>query len=217
MSFIAKFSRRYRENLAHIKKKDRQAFEIIKATGVITLIELERIRKIIDDGGSIHGWQTIEHGIWHDDINGGLSVNGRQGFYTFENVIKDKPNLLTTSGRDFFHNQVYTNTSAGTRGGNYIAVTTDAAAAAAGDTTLAGEIASGGLSRADADTKTHTSSTNVSTIEHTYTASAIHTAVVKSALFNAASVGQMTHENTFTTVTLQINDTLKITWTLTLG
>lgn len=217
MNFIQKFSMRYRENLAHIKNKDKNAFEIIKAAGVITLIELERIRKIIDGGGSIHGWQTIQHGIWHDDPNGDLTVNGRIGFYTFENIVKDKPNLLTTSGRDFFHAQVYTNTSAGTRGGNYVAVTTDTGAAAAGSTTLASEISTGGLARADADTKSHTSSTNVSTVEHTFTATAIHTAVVKSALFNAASSGQMTHENTFTTVTLQINDTLKVTWTLTLG
>lgn len=216
VKFITNFSKRYRENLEHIRKKDRKVFEMISAAA-ITLIELERIRKIVDDGGMIHGWQTIEHGIWHDDENGPLTVNGRKGNYTFETLIKDKFNLLTTTGRDFFHAQVYTNTSVGTRGGNYIAVTTDVAAASAGDTTLATEITTGGLARADADTKSHTGSTNVSTIEHTFTASAIHTAVVKSGLFNAASVGTLTHENIFTTVTLQINDTLKVTWTLTLG
>ena len=216
MNFIGKFTKKYQENLQAIKRKDKKIFEMV-AAGAITLIELERIRQILDDGGTIHGWQTVEHGIWHDDQSSELIVNGRHGFYTFETVIKDKHNLLTNGGRDFFHAQVYINTAAGTRGGNYIAVTTDVATPAAGDTTLATEITTGGLGRADANTKTHTNGTNVSTIEHTFTASAIHTAVVKSALFNAATVGTMTHENTITSVTLQINDTLKITWTLTLG
>ena len=34
-------------------------------------------------------------------------------------ICKDKPNLLTNGGRDLFHAQCYTNTSAGTRGSGY--------------------------------------------------------------------------------------------------
>ena len=216
MKLFKNFSKRYRENLAVIKKKDRKLVEIVTALA-LTLPEVERIRKIVEEGGSIHGFQTWTVGTWHDDPLGDTVVNGRRGYYTYDVVEKDKLNLLTNGGRDFIHNQAYTNTSAGTRGSGFVAVTTDAGAPDAGDTTLASEIASGGLARADADTKTHTTGTNVTTIEHTYTASATHTAVVKSALFNAASVGTMTHENTFTSVTLQANDTLKVTWTLTLG
>jgi hypothetical protein len=44
-----------------------------------------------------------------------------------------------------------------------------------------------------------------------------HTSVQKSGLFNASSSGTMTHENTFTAVTLATNDQLQVTWTLTLG
>lgn len=215
-NFTKKFSKRYNENLQRIKNKNRVAFEIVAALA-LTLPEVIRIRQIIESGGDIHGWQTITHGVWHDDENGELIVNGRKGFYTYEQIAQDKPNLLTNGGRDFIHLQAYTNTSVGTRGSGFIAVTTDVAAPDAADTTLATEIATGGLGRADADTKTHTTGTNVTTIEHTFTASATHTAVVKSGLFNAASVGIMTHENTFTSVTLQSNDTLKVTWTLTLG
>lgn len=214
--FTNKFSKKYRENLMRIKNKNRHAFDVVTALA-LTLPEITRIRKIIEKGGEIHGWQTWEVGRWHDDPNGELEVNGRKGYYTYDVVAKDVPNLLTDAGRDFIHNQAYTNTIAGTRGSGYVAVTTDVGSPAAGDTTLASEITTGGLGRADADTKTHTTGTNVSTIEHTFTASATHTAVVKSGLFNAASVGTMTHENTFTTVTLQSNDTLKVTWTLTLG
>jgi len=214
--FINKFTKRYQANLAKIKKIDRHAFEIVTALA-LTLPEVVRIAKILEKGGSIHGWQTWEVGRWHDDENGDLVVNDRRGYYTYETIEEDKPNLLTDAGRDFIHAQAYTNTSAGTRGSGYIAVTTSATAPDAADTTLASEITTGGLGRADADTKTHTTGTNVTTIEHTFTASATHTAVVKSGLFNAASVGTMTHENTFTSVTLQSNDTLKVTWTLTLG
>lgn len=216
MGFFKTFTNRYKANLAHIRNKDRKLFDIV-TTLALTLPEITRIRKITEKGGEIHGWQTWEVGRWHDDENGPLEVNGRRGYYTYEIIEKSKPNLLTNAGRDFIHNQAYTNTSAGTRGSGYVAVTTDAGAPDAADTTLASEITTGGLGRADADTKTHTTGTNVTTIEHTYTASATHTAVVKSGLFNAASSGIMTHENTFTTVTLQSNDTLRVTWTLTLG
>jgi len=213
---IKTFSAKYRSNLSKIKARDRKAWEIVVALA-LTLPEITRIRKIIESGGEIHGWQTWEVGTWHDDETSDLIVNGKRGFYTYERVAIDKPNLLTNGGRDFIHNQAYTNTSAGTRGSGFVAVTTDAAAAAATDTVLATEITTNGLARADADTKTHTTGTNVTTIEHTYTATGTHTAVVKSGLFNAASVGTMTHENVFDTVTLQTNDTLKVTWTLTLG
>lgn len=127
-------------------------------------------------------------------------------------------NLFTNAGRDLAHAQMYTNTSAGTRGAGYVAVTTDSAAAAAGDTSLASEIASGGLSRADATTKSHSAGTNTSTVEHTFTSSATHTAVHKSGLFNASSGVTLAHEAVFSSdVTLASGDLLKVTWTLTLG
>lgn len=135
----------------------------------------------------------------------------------WETIVKNKPNLLTNGGRDFFHAQVYTNTSAGTIGGNYIAVTTDTGAPAAGDTTLTSEITTNGLGRAQATTRTHSAGTNTTTLAITFTASGTHTAVQKAALFNASSAGTMTHENTFTPVTLATNDTLQVSWTLTLG
>jgi hypothetical protein len=122
-------------------------------------------------------------------------------------------NLLMNAGRIWMHNQVYTNTSAGTVGSNFIAVTTDSAAPAAGDTTLTSEIASGGLSRAVATTITPpTGSGNQTTLAKTFTATATHTNVQKAGLFNASC-----HETTFTAVTLNSIDTLTITWTTTLG
>lgn len=206
----------------HQKKLDEQnqkKVPLLEYAAIAAMLgtDIERVKLIIENGLEVHGWQTVEHGIWHDDPNGELEVNGRKGYYTYETLAQDKENLLTNGGRDFFHAQVYTNTAAGTRGGNFIAVSANAGGAAAGHTAVAGEITTGGLARADADTKSHTNGTNVSTVEHTFTASAIHTDVQLSGLFNASTVGTLTHENTFTAVTLQINDTLKVTWTLTLG
>jgi hypothetical protein len=131
-------------------------------------------------------------------------------------LAKMKHNLLTTAGKDWVHAQLYTNTSAGTRGAGFVASTESSFTPAIGDTTLTGEITTNGLARADATTKSHTGGTNSTTIEHTFTASGSFTSVLASALFTASSAGTMPHEANFSTGsgTLATNDTLKITWTL---
>jgi hypothetical protein len=161
--------------------------------------------------------REFHEGLGSGKIRGFLTVKVIRADGTVEIICEDKDNLLTNGGRDFVHNQVYTNTSAGTRGCGFIGVSADAGAPSAGDTTLTGEISSGGMTRVDATTKTHTNGTNTTTIQHTFTATALQTALVKAALFNAVSSGTMVHENTFTSVTLQINDTLQLTWTITAG
>lgn len=152
-------------------------------------------------------------------INGYVTVIKNKGRADEEIIQKDKPNLLTTSGRDFFHAQDYTNTSAGTKGSNGMAISANAVNPVAGDTTLVGEITTDGLTRVQATTITHTVGTNVTTLAVTYTATGIHTALHKAGLFNQNTIGgQMTHASEFTAdVTLQIGDTLTVTWTLTLG
>ena len=147
-----------------------------------------------------------------------VTKKDKEGQEQSKHVADLNKNLLTNNGRDLFHAQCYTNTSAGTRGAGYIAVSTGTVDETTASTALQTEIAAGGLSRADATTKTHTAGTNSSTIEHTFTASATHTAVHKSAMFNAASGVTMTHVANFTAdATLVSGDTLKVTWTLNLG
>ena len=159
----------------------------------------------------------------HDDVNtkgihGYVSVHvWRKATGEWETIDEYHPNLLTTDGRDFYHAQVLTNTSAGTRGSGFLAVTTDSGAPAAGDTTLATEITTNGLARADATTKTHTDNTNSTTIEHEWTASGTHTNVQKCALFNAGAAGIMTHEGTFTAASLISGDKLKVTYVINIG
>ena len=96
----------------------------------------------------------------------------------------------------------------------WIGLTTNATAPAAGDTTLTGEIASGGLTRAQG-AYTHTASTTSYKISFTFTASGAHTAVAKAGLFNASSAGIMVFTTMLSsTATLAINDTLTIEWTV---
>ena len=152
----------------------------------------------------------------HSISIGELTVIKNQGRPDEKILCYKKRNLLTNAGRDKAHAQIYTNTTAGARGAGFIAVTVDVAAPADADTVLTGEITTGGLARADASTKTHPVGTNSTTISHTFTASATHTNVQKAALFDAAAVGTMYHENTFTATTLISSDTLTVTWTLTL-
>ena len=156
----------------------------------------------------------------HNVISHGyVTVVVNKGKPNEKKIQEDVTNLLTTSGRDFFHAQVYTNTSAGTKGGNAIAVSNNAVNPVAGDTTLVGEITSDGLERVQAATISHAGGTNVTTLENEFVAAAVFSALHKSALFNQNTIGgQMTHAAAFSAdVDLQISDTLTITWTCTLG
>jgi hypothetical protein len=121
-------------------------------------------------------------------------------------------NLITNAGKDFISAQLGS-TSPGVNGANYIALSSNSVAPAATDTTLTGEIASGGLSRAQG-TYSHTTGAGSYTITHTFTASSSHTDVQKAGLFTASSGGTMMAESTFTAATLANNDTLTITWTI---
>ena len=165
-------------------------------------VKVEKKKEIVEIGLPINGWVTV------------IKNQGREN----EQVLcKDKKNLLTTDGRDEFHQTMYIDTVASQTGFNFIAVTSDATAPNAADTTLAAEITTGGLTRVLATTRIHTDDTNTSTVAVTFTATAIHANVQKSGLFDLVAVGVLSHINTFTIANLEVNDTLTVTWTLTLG
>lgn len=153
---------------------------------------------------------------WIPDPNGELvGQDGQRGSYA-PIVEEEVHNLLTDDGRDFLHQQGYETTGLGTNGANYIALTSDTGTPAVTDTTLASEITTGGLARAQG-TVAHTTGATTTTIQYTFTATATHSAVQKSGLFTAASAGIMVHEASFMSVNLQSNDQLQITWTITLS
>jgi len=125
-------------------------------------------------------------------------------------------NLVLNAGRVQAHKQVYGTTGLGTNGFNYIALTNDAGAAAAGDTTLASEIAANGLTRAQGTVTLPTGSGNQTTVDKTFTATGSQSCQ-KTALFDASSTGNMNHEATFTGRSLINTDTIQVTFTITLG
>lgn len=128
-------------------------------------------------------------------------------------------NLRTTGGGDWQANAMGT-TGAQPAPSTYIALTNDAAAAAAGDCaagsitcTLPSEIAINGLARHVA-TYAHTNATNTWSLTYTWTASGTQS-VQKAGMFNAASSGTMAFEANFTVVNLVATDTFTATWTVT--
>ena len=121
-------------------------------------------------------------------------------------------NLRTTLGADWQADVMGHSTQPSEA--QYIALTTNATAPAAGDTTLTGEISSGGLERA-IGAYTHTASTTSYKISKTFTATSSHTAVAKAGLFNASSSGIMVFTTMLSsTATLATSDTLTIEWTV---
>lgn len=153
-----------------------------------------------------------------DKFSEGLNPTG----YVTVSVVRDgveiyhyeDHNLITNAGKDFIATELGgTGTTASAQ---YIALSSNSTAPAAGDTTLTGEISSGGLARAQG-TYSHTPGTDNWTISNTFTATASHTAVQKAGLFTASSGGTMMAENTFSSVNLASGDTLNITWTIDLG
>lgn len=97
---------------------------------------------------------------------------------------------------------------------DWIALTTNTGAPAAGDTTLTSEITTNGLARAQG-TFSHTASATSYKISFTFTATGTHTAVHKGGLFNASSAGTLAFEtNLSSDATLASGDTLTIEWTI---
>lgn len=165
---------------------------------------------IIDRGASLHEGKTVRGFVSLDIVR---AKTGKKEHY------ECGENLLTEDGRDWLHTQAYTNTAASSAeaGARYIGLSANTTTPAAADTTLAGEIDSGGLARA-VGTASHTDDSAVTTIAKTFTATADHTAVHKSGLFNAASSGVLVHARAFSSdFTLSSGDSVTVTWTITLG
>lgn len=158
----------------------------------------------------------------------GLSIHGKAKAYITVTKNPDtpqeeilclcEPNQLQDDGRDDMHNALFENQGAAAQlGFTHMGVTVNAGGLPSdATTTLTGEITTGGLTRADADTTTHSTGANTTLVEHTYTATATHTAVQMGALFDANSAGTMGIIYLFTSTNLVNTDTLKISVTVTL-
>lgn len=126
-------------------------------------------------------------------------------------------NQVTNTGRVFLHTQGYSTASGQAAGLCYIGLTNTAVTPAAGDTTLSGEIAANGLTRAVGTVTLASGSGTTTTIAKTFTCATSSQAAQAAALFSASSSGTMNHELTFTQRTLQVGDTIAVTFTITLS
>jgi hypothetical protein len=122
-------------------------------------------------------------------------------------------NVKTTAGIDFTFAQTYS-TSTGANGLNYIALSNDSLTENSASTTLSNEIAANGLTRAQG-TYSHSNGTSTATIAKTFTCNTSSQACQKAALFSASSSGTMNHALSFTQRTLQVGDSIVITFTIT--
>lgn len=185
--------------------------------------KLLKAREIAEKTGMpVNGWVTVKKRTWHADPNGPETapVTGERGYYGAWQIIDDMvPNLLTLGGRDDFIDKCYIHNGQGTAAGNYIGLSNDAVAPSTSDTSLASEITTNGLARAQATTRTHTTGNNDWSLQYTWTATGSQSAQ-KAGLFTQTGppvAGVMSHENTFASVSLLTNDQLQLTWSGTLG
>jgi len=141
------------------------------------------------------------------------------GLWVYRQVDEDQEvyNLITNTGRVQLHTQCYATSGILTNGFNYIALTNDSASPSATDTVLASELAGSGLTRIQGSVTLASGSGNQTTISNTFTYTGGSQAVQKTALFTALSGGVMNHEIAFSQRTLFTNDTLALTFTITLG
>jgi hypothetical protein len=164
-------------------------------------------------------WATITHARAYD-------FDEKRGVWLTKVVdVQEVHNIITDAGRRRIHTYLYGAGSqrSGLGGGlNYIALSNDATAPAASDTTLAGEITDGsaaGLGRALATVTLPTGSGTQTVLQKifTYTGAPGPQGVQKTALFDDASTGTMAHEIQFAPRTLFTNDTLTCTFAISLS
>lgn len=159
------------------------------------------IRQTLDFKGEV----KVRKRVWHPKL-------GKYGLWKTICIIK---NGFPDDGIDWIAAQLYTNTSAGTRGAGFIALSNNGTAPDNADTTLAGELVTADMARTDASVKTHTDNTNVTTLKNTFTATATRNGIVKTGLFTASSGGILVNEALIASTDLNTNDQIEITWTIT--
>ena len=151
------------------------------------------------------------------EVNVRIVAQHADGTIFYDNSIH---NLRTNGGGDWQANAMGA-TSSQPAAANYIALTNDSTAPAAGDCasgsttcTLPSEIVTNGCARAQG-TFGHVNGNTTWTLTHAWTASGAQS-VQKAGMFNASSSGTMVFEAAFSVVTLANTDTLTVTWTVSI-
>jgi hypothetical protein len=149
----------------------------------------------------------------------------KRGLWLYRQVGEDEEagNIVTNAGLVALHTYIYGTTAQRTAGGlsgtgfNYIALSNDAAAPAASDTSLTGELSGDGLTRAAGSVTLPTGAGTATEISHAFTYTGVSQGVRKTALFDDSSSGKMAHEIQFTQRVLVTNDVLTLTFSITIS
>lgn len=133
------------------------------------IINSNILDKIISgDYSSLYGARFSQYYNHFDDVSEKLQGWICYGF--------DIPNLLVEEGTDWWHNQLYGNTVAGTRGANYISLSEDTSTPDTDWVVLPSEIVDTGLARAEASpAPSHIAGTNVTVVEKTFSPTGVKT------------------------------------------
>jgi hypothetical protein len=156
----------------------------------------------------------LAHTYWN------VTVYKKDG--SIKKVADFEHNVFPSACIDSLHNMGFINTSnTGTRGFGAIALTADTTQTInAAQTALTGEITANGLARVEAGTKTHTTGTNTSLVEHTFTLSGSQSDITRAALFNVTTApvsGTMGPFAAFSSATgaMVSGETVKVSVTIT--
>ena len=142
-------------------------------------------------------------------IKDDLSLKGRLTIAVNGQTVREVPNLVVTTGKEFVASRMAGVSSSEM---SHMAIGTSSTAAAAGDTALGSEVARVALS-----------STTVTGADVVYVATfaagtpATSAAVVEAAIFNGSTGGDMLCRTTFPVVNKGTNDSITITWTVTVS
>jgi len=136
-----------------------------------------------------------------------LTMTGRLEIALNGELIKEVPNLVVTSGKEFVASRMK---DATTTAMSHMAVGSGSTTPAAGDTALGSEL--------DRQALTSTTvSSNEITYVATFGAGDGTGAITEAGLFNAASGGDMLCRTTFAVVNKGASDSMTITWVVTVS
>lgn len=153
---------------------------------------------------------------WIKDPETGLLVPDPSSYVDVDEP-EEVENIITDVGLVWIHTQCYGTSGLSSNGLNYIALSNDALTETAASTALSNEIVANGLARTLGTVTLPTGSGNQTIIDKTFTCATAAQSAQKAALFNASSAGTMQHPLAFTQRPLQVTDTIRVTYTLTLG
>ena len=140
-------------------------------------------------------------------INDGLKMKGRLTISINDEVVQEIDNLVVTTGKAYVASRIK---DASATAMSHMGIGTGTTAAAAGDTALVSEAARTAL------TSTTVTSNEVVYVD-TFGAGTGTGAITEAGVFNASSSGTMLCRTVFSVVNKGADDSMTITWTVTVS